>query len=316
MSLKAGTNKFHGVVYDFMRRKALAANSFLLNSRQAPKTDQYIDQYGFSVDGPIWKNKTFFLFTGEKYREGTPAPLFSTVPTPAMKSGDFSGLVDASGRQIVIYDPATGRDVNGVWTRDPFPGNIIPADRINATRPGDHAVLPGPELHRPPASRRGRQNLRLGRALQQGPVLELGREGRPQLRRQRPGLLPLGRERAERDSATRGNAIRSGPAQDGQLPLIRRQPRAGRRLGAHLRCRARSSTCAAATPISSSGAIPRTRSVSIRRRSGRLEPRQPDAQPGDRRHRSRASKSTSSRPCRAATPRTGTGTTRSSRTCR
>ena len=98
MSLKSGTNSFHGVVYDFMRRKALAANSFLLNSRSAPKTDQYIDQYGFSVDGPIWKNKTFFLFTGEKYREGTPAPLFSTVPTPAFKNGDFSNLVDASGQ--------------------------------------------------------------------------------------------------------------------------------------------------------------------------------------------------------------------------
>ncbi len=67
MSLKSGTNSFHGVGYDFMRRKALAANSFLLNSRSAPKTDQYIDQYGFSVDGPIFKNKTFFLFTGEKY---------------------------------------------------------------------------------------------------------------------------------------------------------------------------------------------------------------------------------------------------------
>ena len=128
MSLKSGTNSFHGVGYDFMRRKGLAANSFLLNSRSAPKTDQYIDQYGFSVDGPIWKNKTFFLFTGEKYREGTPAPLFSTVPTPAMKNGDFSGLVDASGRLITIYDPATGRDVNGVWTRDPFPGNSIPAE--------------------------------------------------------------------------------------------------------------------------------------------------------------------------------------------
>ena len=81
MSLKSGTNSFHGVVYDFMRRKALAANSFLLNSRNAPKTDQYIDQYGFSVDGPIFKNKTFFLFTGERYREGTPAPLICTVPT-------------------------------------------------------------------------------------------------------------------------------------------------------------------------------------------------------------------------------------------
>jgi hypothetical protein len=133
MTLKSGTNNFHGVGYYFMRRKELAANSFLLNSRGQPKTDQYIDQYGFSVDGPIWKNKTFFLFTGEKYREGTPSPLNSTTPTAAMKRGDFSGLVDAQGRPIIIYDPLTGRDVNGVWTRDPFPGNIIPADRITAT---------------------------------------------------------------------------------------------------------------------------------------------------------------------------------------
>src|SRR5678815_3772677 len=131
MSLKSGTNSFHGVGYDFMRRKGLAANSYLLNSRNSPKTDQYIDQYGFVVDGPIWKNKTFFLFTGEKYREGTPAPLNSTTPTAAMRSGDFSGLVDAQGRQIVIYDPNSGRDVNGVYTRDPFPGNRIPSDRIS-----------------------------------------------------------------------------------------------------------------------------------------------------------------------------------------
>ncbi len=198
MSLKSGTNSFHGEVYDYMRRKALAANSFLLNSRQSPKTDQYIDQYGFSVDGPIFKNKTFFLFTGEKYREGTPAPLFGAVPTPAMKNGDFSGLVDAQGNLIRIYDPATGRDVNGVWTRDPFPDNRIPADRINPTARAIMQVLAGSEQCGPigcaVAAEPG-----VGRALQQGPVLELGREGRPQLQRQRPGLLPLGRERAERD---------------------------------------------------------------------------------------------------------------------
>src|SRR4051812_25655854 len=144
ISLKSGTNKFHGVGYDFMRRKGLAANSFLLNSRSSPKTDQYIDQYGFSVDGPIFKNKTFFLFTGEKYREGTPNPLFSTVPTPEMKNGDFSNLVDASGRLITIYDPATGHDVNGVWTRDPFPGNRIPADRISATAKALLPYFPAP----------------------------------------------------------------------------------------------------------------------------------------------------------------------------
>jgi hypothetical protein len=133
VSLKSGTNSFHGEVYDYMRRRGLAANSFILNSQNRPKTEQYIDQYGFSVDGPIWQNKTFFLFTGERYREGTPAPLSSTVPTAANRRGDFSGLVDASGRLIQIFDPRTGRDVNGVWTRDPFPGNIIPTDRINPT---------------------------------------------------------------------------------------------------------------------------------------------------------------------------------------
>src|SRR3954470_1787072 len=133
MSLKSGTNSFHGTAYEYYRRKWLDANSFLLNARSTPKVEHYLDQYGFSVDGPIFKNKTFFLFTGEKYREGTPNPLFSTVPTPEMKNGDFSGLVDASGRLITIYDPATGHDVNGVWTRDPFPGNRIPADRISPT---------------------------------------------------------------------------------------------------------------------------------------------------------------------------------------
>jgi hypothetical protein len=144
VSLKSGTNSFHGEVYDYMRRKALAANSFILNSQNRPKTEQYIDQYGFSVDGPIWKNKTFFLFTGEKYREGTPAPLSSTVPTAAFRQGDFSGLVDAQGNLIRIFDPNTGRDVNGVWTRDPFPGNIIPSNRINPTAQAIMKYWPAP----------------------------------------------------------------------------------------------------------------------------------------------------------------------------
>ena len=155
VSLKSGTNSFHGSVYDYMRRKALAANSFLLNSRNAPKTDQYIDQYGFSVDGPIFKNKTFFMFNGERYREGTPAPLISDVPTPAMKNGDFSGLVDAQGRLITIYDPATGRDVNGVWTRDPFPNNSSPPT-ASARWPGRSRSISRIRITRRPAWPRGR----------------------------------------------------------------------------------------------------------------------------------------------------------------
>src|SRR5687767_11332601 len=219
MSLKTGTNRFHGVVYDFMRRKALAANSFLLNSRNSPKTDQYIDQYGFSVDGPVFKNKTFFLFTGEKYREGTPAPLFSTVPTPEFKRGDFSNLVDASGRLIVIYDPATGRDVNGVWTRDPFPGNIIPQDRINETAKKIMQYFPDPN-NRDPAVAPWQRNLAWAEHFNKDLFWNwVGKVDHNFGANDRAFFRWAENERNE--VGNRGNAIRSGPAQDGQLPLVR-----------------------------------------------------------------------------------------------
>ena len=218
MSLKSGTNSFHGVVYDFMRRKALAANSFLLNSRNAPKTDQYIDQYGFSVDGPVFKNKTFFLFTGEKYREGTPAPLFSTVPTPAMKLGDFSDLRDASGRLITIYDPATGRDVNGVWTRDPFPGNIIPADRISPVARAIAQYFPDPNgVTAGVAS--WQQNLHYAEHFNKDVFWNWVGKVDHNFGANDRAFFRWGEN--ERNEIRNTSAIRTGPAQDGQLPLIR-----------------------------------------------------------------------------------------------
>jgi hypothetical protein len=218
MTLKAGTNSFHGEVYDFMRRKALAANSFLLNSRQSPKTDQYIDQYGFSVDGPIFKNKTFFLFTGEKYREGTPAPLFSTTPTQAMKNGDFSGLVDASGNLIRIYDPASGRDVNGVWTRDPFPGNRIPADRMSATARALLQYYPDPN-----GTTAGvapwQQNLHYAEHFNKDLFWNWVGKVDHNFGTNDRAFFRWGEN--ERNEVRNTTAIRSGPAQDGQLPLWR-----------------------------------------------------------------------------------------------
>lgn len=219
MTLKTGTNRFHGVVYDFMRRRALAANSFILNARNAPKTDQFIDQYGFSVDGPIFKNKTFFLFTGEKYHEGTPAPLFSTVPTPAMKNGDFSDLRDASGNLIRIYDPATGRDVNGVWTRDPFPRNMIPADRINPVARAIAQYYPDPNgVTAGVAS--WQQNLHWAEHFNEdffwNWVGKVDHNFGPNDR----AFFRWG-ENERNEFGNRGSAVRSGPAQVGQLPLIR-----------------------------------------------------------------------------------------------
>ena len=218
MSLKSGTNSFHGEVYDFMRRKGLAANSFLLNSRNAPKTDQYIDQYGFSVDGPIFKNKTFFLFTGEKYREGTPAPLNSTTPTPAMKNGDFSGLVDAQGRPIIIYDPATGREVNGVWTRDPFPGNRIPADRINPTARAIMQYYPDPN-YSAAGSAPWQNNLDYPEHFNKDLFWNWVGKVDHNFSANDRAFFRWGEN--ERNEVRNTTAIRSGPAQNGQLPLWR-----------------------------------------------------------------------------------------------
>ena len=218
MVLKTGTNKFHGEIYDFMRRKALAANSFLLNSRQAPKTDQYIDQYGFTVDGPIWKNKTFFLFNGEKYREGTPAPLNSTTPTAAMRNGDFSGLVDSQGRQIVIFDPSSGRDVNGVYTRDPFPGNRIPADRISNVARAIMQYYPDPNYTTAGAAP-WQNNLDYAEHFNKDVFWNWVGKVDHNFGANDRAFFRWGEN--ERNEIRNTTPIRSGPAQDGQLPLIR-----------------------------------------------------------------------------------------------
>ncbi len=218
VSLKSGTNSFHGAAYEFYRRRYLDANSFLLNSRNAPKTDHYLDQYGFSVDGPAIKNKTFFLFTGERYREGTPSPLFSTVPTEAMKNGDFSGLVDAQGRLIRIYDPATGRDVNGVWTRDPFPGNIIPQDRITPAARALMQYYPSPDTTTPGVAP-WQQNLAHAEHFNRDVFWNwVGKVDHNFSSRDRV-FFRWGEN--ERNEIRNTSAIRTGPAQDGQLPLIR-----------------------------------------------------------------------------------------------
>jgi len=218
MSLKAGTNSFHGVGYYFLRRKELAANSFLLNSRSQDRTDQYIDQYGFALDGPIIKNKTFFLITAENYGEGSPAPLNSTVPTAAMRAGDFSGLVDAQGRLITIYDPVTGRDVNGVWTRDPFPGNRIPAGRISPTARAFLNYFPDPNYTTAGVAP-WQNNLDYPEHFNKDTFWNFVVKIDHNFGSKDRAFVRWGEnKREERRNTT---AIRSGPGQNGQLPLWR-----------------------------------------------------------------------------------------------
>jgi hypothetical protein len=221
MSLKSGTNSLHGVGYEFYRRKWLDSNSFLNNSRNQAKSDHYLDQYGFSVDGPVripglynGRNKTFFLFAGEKYREGTPNPLLGTTPTEAMRNGDFSNYRDASGNLIQIFDPATG--VDGV--RQPFPGNIIPASRIHPIARNILAHYPLPNISTAGVAA-WQSNLAIPEHINKDVFWNwVAKVDHNFTANDRMFFRWAENERNEIRNTT---PIPSGPAQNGQLPLIR-----------------------------------------------------------------------------------------------
>src|SRR5581483_8471567 len=98
MALKSGTNNFHGSGWWFGQRSGTDARDFF-NPEPNEKPKHVRDQYGFSVGGPIIKNKTFFFGDIEKVRNNSPVNIDASVPTLAERTGDFSGTVNP------IYDP-------------------------------------------------------------------------------------------------------------------------------------------------------------------------------------------------------------------
>jgi hypothetical protein len=153
ISLKSGTNGFHGSGYEYLKRAQFNAAAFSDNAHGNPTPASGLDQYGFTIGGPIrvpklynGKDKTFFFFALEQYHEDQeyPSEKVGSVPTPAQRTGDFSNTRDNAGRLITIYDPLTGKDVGGKWVRTAFPGNVIPQDRINPVSKKILALYPLP----------------------------------------------------------------------------------------------------------------------------------------------------------------------------
>ncbi len=129
---RSGTNQFRGAAYGYVRRDSLNATSWTNKRNNLPKSVQHIDDYGFSVGGPIRKNGTFFFVNVERSKSITPDDLILTVPTLRQRNGDFSETRNSSGQLITVYDPLTTRPApGGGYVRDPFPGNVIPANRID-----------------------------------------------------------------------------------------------------------------------------------------------------------------------------------------
>jgi hypothetical protein len=129
---KSGTNAYHGSAYEFLRNSALDANTFFSNARGVPLPSFKRHQFGGVFDGPIRKDKTFFLFSLEDLRQNAFQSTNPTVPTLLQRNGDFSQTFAANGQQIKIFNPfSTRANPAGGFIRDQFAGNVIPPSMIN-----------------------------------------------------------------------------------------------------------------------------------------------------------------------------------------
>jgi hypothetical protein len=130
---KSGTNEFHGTGSWLFENDSLRARNWA-NAGDKPETKRNIGTV--TLGGPIIKDKLFFFGAWEGHYTTTPGTRTDTVPTEAMRAGDFSAF------GTTIYDPATGNpDGTG---RTPFPNNIIPASRISPTSQDLQSRLPLP----------------------------------------------------------------------------------------------------------------------------------------------------------------------------
>jgi hypothetical protein len=121
VSIKSGTNDFHGTAWEYNVDSSLRAH----NEFQTTAKNQMdkLNQYGANLGGPVLKTKLFFFanWEGTRRKQASPIRLYS-LPPADLRSGDFS----ATG--VTIYDPASNADPR---LRTPFPNNVIPQNRID-----------------------------------------------------------------------------------------------------------------------------------------------------------------------------------------
>ncbi len=154
---------WHGRLFDNFRNDFLDAVPHEIVQRGGTKSLLRRNQFGFNITGPVKiprllkaRPGTYFSLSYEGVRERISRTSLQTVPTVAERQGDFSQTVDATGNLLPIYDPATTRPNPGFdpsqpvstsnlqYLRDPFPGNRIPVEHLNATARNALALYPEP----------------------------------------------------------------------------------------------------------------------------------------------------------------------------
>ena len=164
VSTKSGTNTLHGTAFEYLRSDAFDARNFFVRKTVQPDGSLVVDpkppldrnQYGAAVGGPIIKSRTFFFADYAGLQEKRGQVFVNTVPTARTRTGDFSDFRNLAGALIPIYDPLTTRlnpafdstrpvsATNPQFLRDLYPGNVIPAERINAVGRNVAGIYPLP----------------------------------------------------------------------------------------------------------------------------------------------------------------------------
>jgi hypothetical protein len=134
---RSGTNKYRGVLWEYLRNSAFDATPYFAPSVNPLRQNQF----GATLGGPVnlphlynGRDRTFFFFAYEGFRQSQAAQNFLTTPTPAQLNGDFGALLSQG---IVIYNPFSTRldpaskPGRPMYLRDPFPGNIIPTNLLS-----------------------------------------------------------------------------------------------------------------------------------------------------------------------------------------
>ena len=143
VATRSGANDWHGGGFYQTRPRWGMANNFFSEKAGIPLPETYFHTGGGGIGGPIARNRTFFWFAGEGYGSNTTRNGNNRIPTARERQGDFSRSTDSNGNLVVIYDPLTG-DANGNG-REPFPGNVIPASRLNPVAVKMLSYMPNPD---------------------------------------------------------------------------------------------------------------------------------------------------------------------------
>ena len=141
---KSGTNAYNGTLFWFHRDDALGCPTLLLHALSSPPHRMAPfkwDQYGYTFAGPVMKNRLFFMSNFEGYRDRKQFQTLYSVPSSAMRNGNFSELLSNLGPVNpqtgqpagMLVDPTQCTVVGTTRSCAPFPGNIIPTGRIHPT---------------------------------------------------------------------------------------------------------------------------------------------------------------------------------------